>query len=162
MLQPNVDNLQNICFSCVIELERAELLWKIYKLTLIQNIFGDCHKKNHDNFVSMKTNDYLMAVGNDELQSFNTNIKETTEVFAMRETSDEILKTPQIKTKSRRSELHPKIPSKCPHCGKLIKNMARHIKEIHERKDASKCHMCLREFARKSSLKDHIRSAHKS
>lgn len=162
MLQPNVDNLQNICFSCNIELERTELLWEIYKFTLIKNVFGDGHKKNQENLESMKTNDYLMAVGKDELNTFNTNIKETTKIFIEKETSDEILKTPEIKTKSRRSELHPKIPSKCPHCGKLIKNMARHIKEIHERKDASKCQLCSREFARKSSLKDHIRSAHKS
>lgn len=148
-----------ICASCSIELERGELLWKIYKSTIIRNVFGDGHKNNQENLVSMKTNDYLMTVGKDELNTFKTNNKETPNTSIVKISSYE---TPQIKSKSRRSELNPKIPSKCPHCGKLIKNMARHIKEIHERKDASKCQLCSREFARKSSLKDHIRSAHKS
>lgn len=147
ILQPNKENLKYICASCSRELERGELLWKIYKSTIIKNVFGDGHKNNQENLVSMKTNDYLMSFGKDELNIFETSNKGSPI-------------TPS--NKSRRSELTPKIPSQCPHCGKLIKNMARHIKEIHERKDASKCQLCSREFARKSSLKDHIRSAHKS
>ena len=157
-----MDNLKNICVSCSNELERGELLWKIYKSTIIKNVFGDGHKNNQENLVSMKTNDYLMVVGKDELNLFKTNNEKTPKTSIVNVTSDEILKASQMKTKSRRTQLHPKIPSKCPHCGKFIKNMARHIKEIHEKKYASKCQQCTREFARKSSLKDHIRSAHKS
>ncbi|CAO1399065.1 unnamed protein product [Diamesa serratosioi] len=110
----------------------------------------------------MKTNDYLMTVGKDQLDILKTNDKETQKTSKVKVSVDEMLNTPPMKSKPRRSESHPKIPSKCPHCGKLIKNMARHIKEIHERKDASKCEVCSREFARKSSLKDHIKSAHSS
>lgn len=149
-----------ICVSCSIELERGELLWNIYKSTIIKNVFGDGYKNNDTNLVSIITNDCLMAVGKDQLNVFKTT--KTPKTSKVKVNSDETLKSSPIKMKSKRSQLHAKIPSKCPHCAKLIKNMARHIKEIHERKDASKCQLCPREFARKSSLKDHIRSAHKS
>ena len=62
--------------------------------------------------------------------------------------------------KNHHHSLQPSHPQSCPHCGKDIKDLKRHVKDVHGEKDLCVCTQCTRSFLGMAQLRAHMKHTH--